>query len=492
MNPRTTGILFLVAVALGAFVYLYEIRGGEQRSEAEARAKRIFPELEASAVESLELRTTDGAAVRAERVDGGWRLREPVDFKGDPTALDGIADGLATLTSEGVYDEPEALEIYGLGDDASEVRFAAAGQEHRLRVGGKTPVGANHYVATATGDRVYTVASTAVNRFERAQDDLRDRRLLHFDRASLERIEVQWEGAGVELVREDGDWRLRAPLESAVDGAALDGFLSELAFLRADGFVDDPGPDDLSRLEPPAYRVVLTGKAPEEGGTAHRQELLIGGLLDESTRLARGGEASLYRIGEDRFAGLPRRVVDFRFKELTGFIAADAARFEIDFQQAGADGSSRVQEVVGELGDDGWTSEPLPMRAGAASRMIGALARLVADDIPAESMGPDELAAVGLSPPRVALRVYGAGTSETGAPALLGEVHIGVARGEHVLAKVPGRDTVYALDYAVAEDIPINLEAFENRFVSEEDEDAADEEPAAAAGDEPSAPGDAP
>ena len=46
MNPRTTGILFLVALLLGAFIYFYEIRGGERRQEAEAEAKRLFAGLE--------------------------------------------------------------------------------------------------------------------------------------------------------------------------------------------------------------------------------------------------------------------------------------------------------------------------------------------------------------------------------------------------------------------------------------------------------------
>jgi len=478
VNPRTTGILFLVAIALGAFVYLYEIRGGEQRSEAEARAKRVFPEVEASAVDWIELRTTDGVEVRAERGDRGWRLSAPVDFPGDGTTIDGIADGLASLTSEGVYEDPEALAIYGLEDGAREVRFGASGQEHRLRVGKKTPVGANHYVTAAAGAPVYTVQTFAVNVFERAADDLRDRRPLHFDRESIERIEVEWEGAGVELEREGEVWHMRAPLESAVDRATLDGFLSELAFLRAEGFVDDPGPEDLARIEPPAYRVVLTGVAAEEGTEPARHELRIGGLLDESDRLARGAEASLYRIGGDRFDALPRRVVDFRFKELTDFVAGDAVRFEIDFHDTGADGSSRVETLVGELGDGGWTTEPLPLRAGAASRLVSELARLVADDIPAESMGPTELEGVGLSPPRATLRVYGAPESQ-GDAELLGEVQIGIAQGGRLFAKVPGRDTVYAFDYALADGIPVSLEALKNRFVSAEGSDDADESGAA-------------
>ncbi len=51
MNPRTTGIVFLVAAALFAFVYFYEIQGGPAREQAEEESKRLFPGLEDEAVE---------------------------------------------------------------------------------------------------------------------------------------------------------------------------------------------------------------------------------------------------------------------------------------------------------------------------------------------------------------------------------------------------------------------------------------------------------
>jgi hypothetical protein len=41
MRPKTTGILLLLAAALGAFVYFYEIRGADARREAEEREKRL-------------------------------------------------------------------------------------------------------------------------------------------------------------------------------------------------------------------------------------------------------------------------------------------------------------------------------------------------------------------------------------------------------------------------------------------------------------------
>ena len=49
MNPRNTGILLLVAAALGAFIYFYEIQGADSRREAEEREKRLFAGVEPEA-----------------------------------------------------------------------------------------------------------------------------------------------------------------------------------------------------------------------------------------------------------------------------------------------------------------------------------------------------------------------------------------------------------------------------------------------------------
>ena len=80
MQPRTTAILLVVALALGAFVYLYEIEGEDARNVADEASRRIFSEVEADAIERLALTTGDGVEVTAIRGEGGWRIATPVDF----------------------------------------------------------------------------------------------------------------------------------------------------------------------------------------------------------------------------------------------------------------------------------------------------------------------------------------------------------------------------------------------------------------------------
>ena len=143
MNPRATGILLLLAAALGAFVWLYEIEGEEGRKEAADAEKRLFVGLDPEDVTWVELVTGEGTRVRAERDAAGWQIRQPLDFPGDAGAWDGIAAALTASTREAVFDEPQAPEVYGLGDGADEVRFATEGAEHTLRLGDPAPLDAD-------------------------------------------------------------------------------------------------------------------------------------------------------------------------------------------------------------------------------------------------------------------------------------------------------------------------------------------------------------
>ncbi len=466
MRPRNTGILLLVAAALAAFVYFYEIRGGEQRLEAAEQAKRLFPGPAAEEIRAIALTTSDGRDARVERHDGGWRLVAPLEFPGDAVALDGVASSLADLASEGVIDDPQPPEVYGLGEDARVVRFSAdGGDEYELRIGARTPVGGNTYVSVGGDPRVFTVPTYRVNAFQRELDDLRERRLLRFDRDAIRRIAASWPGGGVVLARRDTDWFLEEPLSARADEDTVETVLSDLAFLRAESFLDDPPAEAVQGLDPPAFRAVLTGEAPEEGGDPPRWELLVGAPQEEGGRVARGAHDALYTIAEERFEDLPRRVVAYRFKELTRLAASDVERIELVFHDA----AGEVVSVTARREEEGWTAEPETLDAGVPERLLGQLARLRAEEIEAERMEEGELSGVGLAPPRVVVRAFGE-PSEGGEAPKLAELHLGEMDPERgIAARIPQRETIYRLEAGLAEDVPVSLEALRNRFVAQEE-----------------------
>jgi hypothetical protein len=107
----------------------------------------------------------------------------------------------------------------------------------------------------------------------------------------------------------------------------------------------------------------------------------------------------------------------------------------------------------------------------------------------AEKMGENELTAMGLVPPRVRLRVYAADSPDVadaegldaevgGVPIeptkrtstegeLLAELHIGSLDPERgIIARAPGRDTIYRIEFALHDQIPIDLEALRTDFIA--------------------------
>ncbi len=473
MSPRTTLLLAVAVAALGAFVWFWEVEGAADRAAAEQTAKEVFPDLTPEALTALVVRSDEGDEVRLER-DGGWRLRAPVDAPADPMTADALAAAVADLATESTFDDPEPRESYGLTGEPR-VR-AEAGERHvALWLGDATPTGTNTYVAAEGDERVFTVATYRTNALRKSLGDLRDARILSFDREAVTDVEVTWKGGGVAVAKGEEAWRVRKPLDAAADEGTISGLLSDLSYLRAEDYVDEPAAEQRTALGSPAYQVTLRGA--EDAVLAELRIAFAGGDEGEGTRrLVQGREGFLYEIAEGRLDDLPRTVTAFRFKELSSFPVNDAARFELAFQGEGEELLVQAEQTA----EGSWTSTPEPLAPGKASRLLSELSSLEAADIAAESMGPDELAGIGLAPPRVTVRVL----PEEGDTALA-KLHLGrLEPGRGIAAQRPDDPIVYWLPEALAEHLPVSLEAWRNRFLAEEaetdeapeEEEGADEE----------------
>src|SRR5437762_3257565 len=94
MRWQTTALLAAVLVALGAFYYVYEVRGGPERAKTAAQKGRLWP-AEASDVTEVELRR-GRETLRLRREGDGWQIVEPVKARGDRSRIDETLVTLAT------------------------------------------------------------------------------------------------------------------------------------------------------------------------------------------------------------------------------------------------------------------------------------------------------------------------------------------------------------------------------------------------------------
>jgi hypothetical protein len=467
VNPRTTLILVVLAAALFGAVYWGEIRGADERREAEALEKQVFPDVEADAIEALAFDASDGQKVLLTRTDSGWRVAEPVDFPADDVAVDGLVSSLADLASEGAIDEPQAADVYGLGEAATRIQFEAAGREWELRVGGNAPVGGQTYVATASeAQTVYTVPTFRVTGFDKTLDDVREKLVLSFDRLAVVAIEADWPDGRVRLAKQGDAWQILEPLTADADSDTVESLLSDLSFLRADTFLDEPSEEQRSAADQAQFHVVLEF-ASDEGKEPERMEVTLGAVAG-SGRVVRSSEQEiLYGIPPERLGDFPRKLSDYRFKELARFSPVEAGKVELAFHVEGENQQEAVV-IVAERGEDGWVSEPAPMSQARISRLVSELSRLTADEVLADALDEEALVEAGLSPPHTIVRVFGEAAEDGTAGQKLAEVFFGNGTDEGgILVMRPDRPDVYRLAYELAEHIPISHEAFQNRFVSD-------------------------
>ena len=123
MRWQTTALLAAVLVALGAFYYVYEVRGGPERAKTAAQKGRLWP-AEASDVTEVELRR-GRETLRLRREGDGWQIVEPVKARGDRSRID---ETLVTLTTARVDREiasaPTQVAEFGLDKPGAEVTLS--------------------------------------------------------------------------------------------------------------------------------------------------------------------------------------------------------------------------------------------------------------------------------------------------------------------------------------------------------------------------------
>jgi hypothetical protein len=480
VNPRNTLLLALVVAAVAAFVWFYEIEGGAERAKQEEASKKLFPDVTAEGIATIELRTEEGQNARLERAgDAGWTLVAPIASPADRFAVDGVASTLAELSPESTFETPEPLENYGLAVEPS-VRFRAGERDYALRLGNATPVGGNVYATDGEGKRVFAIASWRKNALQKSVKQLRDGRVLDFDRAQVKRITLDSGDGHVALARADDGWRIVEPVDAKADADAVEGLLSDLQYLRADEFVDQPAADAQLGLDAPWLSAEL---APESGEPVR----LAVGAVREDRRVVRGSAGRVFEVAGSRLESLPRQLSAFRWKQLASFTLEDAAQFELRFQEPGAE---PVTIVGRSQGEEGWSTEPEAAAPGKASRLVTELSGLRAEEVAADAMGDAERAALGLAPPRASLLVRGQPSEGHADGAVLAEVQLGLPQADgRIPAQRAGEPAVYWLAASAREVLPVGLAAWRESFVAKEPPPVPDESPAAESPpDEPAAP----
>lgn len=248
--------LALVAVAAGLGAYIYFVDAEPATSELK---EKLFS-VAADDIEELRV-TAKGETSVLKKTDGKWMLVEPVATDADQNEVTALVGGLTSLEVNREVDPNAAnLAEYGLTAPRADITFVAkGGVTGRVRLGDQTPVGSDLYAMKGDDPRVVLVATFVETSLTRSPFDLRDKRVLRFERDKADGLEITAAGrVPVIFTRANSDWRVTAPVNARGDYGAIEGLLTRLSTTMMSG-IETTELTDLKKfgLDNPSSSIVV-------------------------------------------------------------------------------------------------------------------------------------------------------------------------------------------------------------------------------------------
>jgi len=451
MRFKNTIIYGVIFIGLLVFVYLHEIKGGAERREAEQKAKKMLV-FDDQKVQRVTIAHTDGdTIVCAKESEETWEIERPVRTDGDASAIEQVintirdADIDRTVADSALFAEGKAsLEDFGLDPPGVTVHLQVEGDElDTLSFGDESPTGSFAFVRRGKEENVFMIPLWRKDNVNKELFDLRDRRILGFERTEVRTIELKRADERIVLAREEedyysADWQMEEPIRAKADRDAVRGLLNDLDNGKAEEFAEE-APEDLREygLDEPAIDITLW-----IGKDKAKKRLTIGD--SEGKRYYAKDEARppVFMVDSSLVGRISKDVFDLRDKKVAAFEKDDVDKIELLY----ADSSIVCVKDTA----DNWSITAPEARKGENWKIQGILtdiANLKAEVFVAETGA--ELAQYGLDDPRITARLW------MGEEVLV-EFWVGDSKDEQVYVKTG--DTVYLVKDDIVEDLSPKLE----------------------------------
>ncbi|WP_456440349.1 DUF4340 domain-containing protein [Caldithrix abyssi] len=254
---RNTIILAVIAIALAAYVYFVEIKGGEQKKKEKEIAEKLF-NVKKDSIDHIIIEK-NGTTFEFVKKDDVWQIVRPIQTLADESPINSVLYSLSNTKKIRTFKaEGKDLATYGLGAQCIKVVFSGKGvAEQWVKIGDRTPVGANVFV-TKDDSIVAIVASSIKNTMDKSLFDWRDKKAIHFKKDQIKEFTLKNRYGKFHFVKEGNNWKLTEPVEARGDNGNINSILNKLEFGRIKSVAAET-PEHLSEygLTAPAIRIEL-------------------------------------------------------------------------------------------------------------------------------------------------------------------------------------------------------------------------------------------
>jgi len=395
-----------------------------------------------------------------------WNMEQPFQDYADPATIRTLLENAAAVRVVSfVEDDAESLAEYGLEEPEEYVTIAEAktvGDTFTVNVGKAAPPAGNGeqlvYAALEGENTVFTLRAAQVRSLFPDFASLRSDRLARIDPYSVEKLILSYGLDQVELVKEDGSWRLRKPFEAEAAAEAARELLETFADAELAAYLT-PEPEDLAEygLDVPSGSFTFLERGREEAGIVFGSD-----AGDETVYAKRTETPGIFKAPKRYLERLATPALELRSKVIqrVDMTAVDAIVIE-----RGGD-RFRIARAGSRRGLPSWEMVE-PVEAPANEEMMMALAPMLATlrAVDLVERAPEDLVEYGLDAPGARVEFE---TAEDVEPLLVGTHAPGGTR----YAMLDGGDLVFTVRQELQE--ALDREVRENEILSF-DPEAAEE-----------------
>ena len=304
------------------------------KSPSDLRNRSVF-KFSSTEVRTLRLQVAGQSDIYCERqvnsdpdVTGdtaGWKMIQPVPAKADARVIEDIVSALSNLRvvvfeADGEYDPAN----YGLSQPRITVTIQSTvdGPIKELQIGSDAETPGRIYVTRPDHRAVYAVNREIYTKLNRTVFDLRDKRVIDFQRTATHRFTLHQGDSEIVCQKNvGGEWEITAPVVLKADEAAVDDLLFGVDALRAVAFVDDQ-PKSLQPYGLDSPSVEASFMVPNTEPVV----LLVGKMKGENIYVKAQNAAPVFLVKKELLDLVGMGVAGLRNKQILDFDGDAAAK----------------------------------------------------------------------------------------------------------------------------------------------------------------------
>jgi len=211
-------------------------------------------------VVSFDLKNPSGQLLAKKEKDE-WEFTKPVEARGDGNSVDSLLATTASAKIAAIASEaPDNLAKYGLANPA--VTFTAVdgkGKSSTLIVGKKED--GQYFARDTSRPTIFRIGEDLYKKLAQNLSDLRDKKLAHFDPATIDHLEIHNASGTLICTRKsESDWTIDAPSDQKGKSPEISKVFLPLEQAVAEQVFDQPSADLRAKLAKPAFEATLTDK----------------------------------------------------------------------------------------------------------------------------------------------------------------------------------------------------------------------------------------